>query len=417
MNVHDVAVVGAGPAGSVTAGILAGHGYDVLLLDRAIFPRDKACAEYCSPGIEDVLRRIGAWDAVASRVRRIRGMTVYIDGRAVLPVTYPNRSHSRLAFTMPRRDFDSALVRYAARRGAQLVEGTRVTAVSRDQRQVGLLTESRSGELHQWHARMVVGADGMHSTVARSLGIAASSHQPYRVGLISHFEGVDGLAEMGEMHVGRGLYCGLAPLPQGRVNVGLVMPLRAGSDHRNVQARFDAGLARLPKVRERLLHGRAVSRLRGMGPMTRRVASVAGPGYLLIGDAAGFLDPFTGEGIYKSVRGAEIAAGIIEEQLVRATGGKTLPDLSEYAARRHREFAGKEVVTWFIQAALSRPRLLARLCRNITASASLAETVGNVLGDVEAARDLLNPGHLARLLAPYSSSVRNNQGRGLWRDV
>ncbi len=108
------------------------------------------------------------------------------------------------------------------------------------------------------------------------------------------------------MHVGPGCYVGLAPLRGDRLNVGMALPL--DGDRRPAEERFAAAIRGLPAVAERLEGRRRLTPIRGASPIGHRVASAAGPGWMLIGDAAGFIDPFTGEGIYRALRSARAAA-------------------------------------------------------------------------------------------------------------
>src|ERR671915_197213 len=114
---------------------------------------------------------------------------------------------------------------------------------------------------------------------------------------------------MGQMHVGDGYYVGLAPLPGGRLNVAMAVPLngRAG----RATDRFDAAIDSLPAARAALRDATARTPIRGVAPIGQRVRSVAGPGWLLVGDAAGFVDPFTGEGIHRALRSARAATTAI----------------------------------------------------------------------------------------------------------
>ncbi|HZT97277.1 MAG TPA: NAD(P)/FAD-dependent oxidoreductase, partial [Chloroflexota bacterium] len=306
---------------------------------------------------------------------------------------------SRFAFTLPRLQLDAALLRYARSRGVEVMEKHRCTGVRMESSGAVLEMDRLNSGAVRFRSKVLVGADGLSSVVCRLLGIDACSRWPRRLGLIAHYDQVEGIDECGEMHVGPGTYCGLAPLPEGRVNVGLVMPLPAGGDGLRLESRFEAAIRTMPEVAAKLDRGRRIKRIRGMGPMSRRVASTAGLGYLLVGDAAGFLDPFTGEGIYRALRGAELAAETIDHALQRIRA-EAAPNLAEYARAREREFAGKERVTWLVQAGLAFPPLLETLCTRSRGSTVVAQTVGNVLGDVGQSSTLLKPWIAARLLLP-----------------
>lgn len=402
MNDCDVVVVGAGPAGSLTAALLARQGYSVVLLDRAVFPRDKACAEYCSPGVQAVLSRAGVWPQLAGEALRVPGMMLWLDGDPVLRIRYGSLDQPRPAFTLPRWNLDLALIRHASASGVDVREGVRAMDVETVSSHIRVKTGSKGSMSDQLKCKVVVGADGLHSTVSQSLGIESRGQWPRRLGLVTHYEGVSDLGSYGEMHVGPGVYCGLAPLPGGRVNVGLVMSLtsRANST-KHVADRFREAIQTMPQVQRKLSAGRMVKPIRGMGPMSRRVESLSGNGYLLVGDAAGFLDPFTGEGIYRGLRGAEIASGVIHDALSNDALGPSRdgpPDLSAYRSIRRREFIAKERLTWLVQLALTRPAVLARLCRGVATSPDTAWALGNALGDCSSAAELLDPRKMTRLL-------------------
>jgi flavin-dependent dehydrogenase len=128
------------------------------------------------------------------------------------------------------------------------------------------------------------------------------------------------------------------------------------------------------------------------------VHRVSGDGFLLVGDAAGFLDPFTGEGIYRALRGAELAAAVLHEALRRGDTRDAM--LSPYRELRRAEFAAKEAVCWIIQGLLAWPALLGYALRRLEGRPSVAGILGGVLGDYRPAGDALRPAFLWSLLRP-----------------
>ncbi len=231
---YDVIVVGAGPAGSATAALLAARGYSVLLLDRAAFPRDKACGEYTSPETERVLDRLGVLDAVRQAgARRLRSMRVISPNGSSFCMDYspPGETEGPHVLATPRRILDATLVDYARKSGAQVRERVKIEAViMRDGRAGGIIIREKNGQTAEEQSRLVIGADGVHSAVVRSLGLAAPLRWPRNLGMIAHYRGYTGLEDWGEMHVSRHGYAGLAPQSGGLLNVGLVMPLRHGEE-------------------------------------------------------------------------------------------------------------------------------------------------------------------------------------------
>ena len=396
-DVADVLVVGGGPAGAAAALLLARRGIDVRVLEKAKFPREKPCAEFFSPGVVDVLGRLGVLPAIErSEPARPPGMLI-CTAHARFLLLYDDDSGSRQALGLPRPVFDQILLDQAKEAGARVDEGWRVLAVVEDGgKVVGVRAESPKGEDVRLSAKIVVGADGLHSVVARSLGLDLPVRWPHRLGLVARYTDVDHIGTVGEMHVGTGRYCGIAPVGNGLVNVGLVVPLDAKAPGEPIEEFFERQLRALPGARAALAGGRRVSSIRGMGPLSRRVRQIAGPGYLLVGDAAGFLDPFTGEGVYRALRGAELAVPAIERALSCSDHDPT----TEYARSRRAEIADKEHFCQLIQVFLGVPPLFDYAVRHLAERAKIARVLGGALGDYRPAGPALRPGFLWSLLRP-----------------
>jgi len=387
----DVLVVGAGPAGSAVAAHLARAGRRVMLVEAHHHPRPKACAEYASPRIVRELHRLGmtqvAWRADALP---LEGMQLRL-GSVELPIRYHDRRGARTAWGLERERFDSALAAHARSLGAELVEDARVVDLISDEGRVaGARTTSRAGE-QRIHARWVIGADGARSTVARRLGVERPVVAPRRLGLVAHYSGTDALQDHGEMHVADGWYVGLAPLAGGRLNVGMALPLRS-DDRRPAEERFAAAIAGIPAVARRLDGAQRIGPIRGVSPIGHRVSRAAGPGWMLVGDAAGFVDPFTGEGIYRALRSARAAAAALAEGDAGAE--------ARYLAERRAAFAAKDALTWLVQGMLAAPPVMRHAVRRLAARPELALRLGSALGDCRPATDALSPAFLAAVLRP-----------------
>ena len=413
----EVIVVGAGPAGAATASHLAAGGRDVLLLERGHFPRQKPCGEYYSPGVVDALQRMGALERVLSHEHeRPGGMWIRAHGSS-FELTYPldhprspggdsGKAAGRLGLGIRRYHFDAALVENAREAGAQVEQGVAVSGVDRDEKgRVSGIRVRRSGgsgvEDDAVTARFVVGADGRHSVVARSLNLGLPVRWPRRLGLHAHFEPAADAdlgplaAGLGEMHVGDGAYCGLAPVGGGLLVAGLVTPLGAKKQGESTQDYFGRKLTDVPGAAWRLGGARRVGKVMGIGPLARRVARTAGPGYLLVGDAAGYLDPFTGEGVFRALRGAELAASAIEASL---RSGADVP--VDYESARRKAFADKERLTALVQLALAWPPALGYALKRLEKRREKADDVKAALGDYTPAANAIRPAYLAALLAP-----------------
>ena len=392
-------MVGAGPAGSATAALLAEAGHQVLLVDRARFPRTKPCAEYITPGAGDILARLGVLDGLGPRAGcALRGMELHAPNGACYLVEYRTASRPRRSLSMPRAELDATLVAAARARGAEVWEGFRVASLLASEGAVrGVAGYDSAGHARSVRARLVVGADGAHSVVVRSLGLRKPGRWPRRLGLVTHIQGVPWPEDHGQMHVGPRGYVGVAPLGRDMVTLGLVMPMPHGRLGAS-DAALEAALAEYPALAARLARGKRACAVQGVGPLAHAVRSCAGHGYLLVGDAAGFFDPFTGEGIYRALRGAEIAAQVADGEL--RAGTEVVSVAREYERARRAVFRAKERLTALIQVFVQVPTLMNYAVERLGQRPKLGILLGNVLGDLEPAGNAMRLGYLWALLRP-----------------
>ena len=299
---YDVVIAGAGPAGAVAALVLARANVRVLLVDRATFPRSKLCGDTINPGALAILGRLRLGEAVRGGLP-IAGMIVTGEPATRVRGLYPDGT---AGISLTRRILDARLVEAAATAGVHIKENALVRGPLMDHAGTvtGLDVLTRGGA-ERVHGRVVIAADGRFSRVARALGLSRSAPAPRRWALGGYFEGVTGLGNCGEMHVRAGRYIGVAPVPGKLANVCLVT-----ADRRPLRetGALPAALASDPLLRGRFAHARLLDLPVLLGPLAvdARVAGAAG--LLLAGDAAGFVDPMTGDGLRFAFRGGELAA-------------------------------------------------------------------------------------------------------------
>ena len=314
----------------------------MLLLDRARFPRDKLCGDTINPGTVAMLRRLGLTGEIESRALPVDGMIVTGERGVRVQAAYAKGARG---MAILRRNLDAALVRGAAAAGVRVEEAALVRGplMQSDTRVRGVVIAGRDGRDLRVPAPLVIAADGRRSRLAFPLGLARQPRRPRRWAIGAYFDGVAGVTSFGEMHVRRGRYLGVAPVPSGSANVCLVIPrpspgLGAGPVALDEQS---ALLRRVidgdPALRERFADARMVTTPVVLGPLAVDVAAPGMPGLLLAGDAAGFIDPMTGDGLRFAVRGAELAA----EVALAAFGGTLALPHVRLERLRKREFTAK----------------------------------------------------------------------------
>lgn len=397
---YEAIVVGAGPGGSATAALLADAGHRVLVLDKAGFPRHKACSEYVNPEGARLLRDLEVEEeALALGAHRMAAMLIHTPGGGRFLADFAEAEVGRAALGLSRHKLDHLLLRRATAAGAEVMERAHVRDVLVERGSVVGVAATIDGARAELRAPLVVGADGHHSVVSRALGLDAAPPWPRKTGLVAHYRGVTGLDAWGEMHVGRHGYAGLAPLEDGLTNVAFVADAAVVSGRDGPLERFfEGGLARLPAVATKLAGAERVGGIRGVGPMARRARRTAGDGFLLVGDAASFLDPFTGEGIYEALRAAHLAAPVASAAL--RAGDVSAATLTPYRAARRRAFFAKRQVCWLVQGFVHAPALLDYAAARLDRRPALGRTLAGVLGDFRPAQQALSPVFLARLLRP-----------------
>jgi flavin-dependent dehydrogenase len=397
---YDVVIAGAGPAGAATACRLARAGLRVVAVDRAEFPRDKACSEYMSP---EGVRHLAALGVLAQVERKggqpIRGTTVHAPRGSSLTGLFARAGSPFRAtgLSVARRILDQALVEAARGAGAELLERTTVQGVLREAAAVtGLLVRDGSGATRELRGRLTIGADGLRSLVARTIG-APRTGSLRRYALVAHVAGVGGLGDTAELHVGARGYVGLNPLGAGVTNVALVLPQQLVRDARGrVRQFFFEQLARFPGVRDRVPASGLVRELLVTGPFAAWSTRVATAGALLVGDAADFFDPFTGEGICAALRGAELIETTVLAPLSQP-GVLSLSALRPYLRARRRAFLGKWAIERAIGYAMLAPALFDRAVARLERH-GLAHTLIGVTGDFVPPSAVLNPGFLSRVM-------------------
>lgn len=399
-DLADALVAGGGPAGSATALRLARAGHRVVLVDKAQFPRPKCCSEYSSPAALDELDKLDLLAPVlALRSTRLTGSTITAASGATLTGEFGAAVGHRLAphgLALPRREFDAVVLAAARDAGATVIESTRLEELTRTDD--GSVTATLRSGMRRWQqrARVVVGADGLRSRVARHTG-GQRHGRLRRLAFVTHIRGVAGLTTRAELHVGAPGYVGLNPIGDDLVNLALVVPAAEVRGSAASPATFLAlRLRGFPEVWCRLAQPLAFDEVMVTGPFAVQGRRVAADGVALVGDAADFFDPFTGEGIWAALVGARLLADTLDP-ILRCGAPVTAETLSPYRTARHTAFRGKWIVERAIGHAMQWPALFGGAVRRLD-RAGLGDLAVGVCGDCIPARELLTPRTIRRLV-------------------
>jgi geranylgeranyl reductase family protein len=337
---RDVVVVGAGPAGSVAAAVLARHGHDVLLMDRASFPRDKTCGDGVPPGTVEILNRLGMKESLRDAgFHSIRGIRLVSPRGREWRVRLEPRQRDADFFIAPRVVLDDLIRRHAIAGGAEFCTGA-VRALVREGERVTGVRATVDGRDVTIPARIVIGADGATSVVARALlgDKPIAAHRA--VAIRAYVHGIATLAHTIELH----WYAHFAPgyawvFPTGpsSANVGVVVRADRFKQRGVPLDRLLDDFLQAPEFRRRMDPGATVNpgatwQLPSAIPRATRRAF---DGALLVGDAARLVDALTGEGIHNAVASADIAADVTHRALSRGDASRSV--LAEFDARCERE--------------------------------------------------------------------------------
>jgi geranylgeranyl reductase family protein len=328
----DVLVVGGGPGGAASAYHLARHGVDVTVVDKATFPREKVCGDGLTPRAVAAMVRMGV-DTEAPGYERVMGLRVYARN-ATVELPWPElASWPAYGLVMPREGFDHLLIQRAVKAGARLFETTEAVSPIREEGWIrGALVRNageRDAEPTEIRARHVIAADGASSRFGKPAGVRRDASRPLGIAARRYYRTsyhpgpwFESWLDLWDGDLLLPGYGWLFPVAGGRVNLGAGL-LNTFKNFRDISAQqlFGAFARMLPAdwgIDEATAEGRVLS---GPLPMSLNRSPQAVPGMVLIGDAAGAVNPFNGEGIAYAMETGEIAAELIHEALTQHRPG------------------------------------------------------------------------------------------------
>jgi len=404
---HDVLVIGGGPAGSAAGFWLAKAGHDVCVLERKAFPRDKTCGDGLTPRAVHQLREMGLEPAIAAHHHRHDGLRAVAHG-ITLELPWPEHPvFPSYGYVVRRRDLDQMVADHADGAGATVLASTEaVRPLLRDGLVTGALVKDKaSGETREIHARYVIVADGSLSRFGRALGAARNKSYPQGIAIRGYFESptstdpwiescLDVRDRQGQSMPGYGW---IFPLGDGTINVGIgLLSTFKGYKDVNTTHLMTEWAATAPERWGIDPDAMLAPPTGGRLPMAGSVNPKVGPNWLLVGDAAGSINPFNGEGIDYAYETARMAADLIDEAI--RTG--TATPLARYTTLLDDEYGLYFKVARNFAKIIGQPVLMRELTRVGMRSQSLMEWVLRIMAN------LLRDDELGPAEAAYRSVAR-----------
>jgi menaquinone-9 beta-reductase len=352
-----VIVVGAGPAGSATAYYFASAGYDVILVDKCKFPRDKICGDFVSPVAQIELSRLGITSTPEfKKSNSINRASVYLDGKKLISRSVPKvKGLPRYGLVVPRLILDKLLLDSAIKEGAIFLEGLKAVGLNINRRSVELQVEDPSGR-KKLKTRLLIGADGSNSTIAKLVRGQPPSSADRIIAIRGYFKDVDGSSNQADLHFNKESfpgYCWLFPTGKNQANVGIGMVLDTIPSGNRLKEILNHLIENNSALHKRLRNAKLVGQIRGW-PLTTYNANqpLVDTRVILVGDAAGLVNPLNGEGIQYALLSGRWASEAAISCLIAN-------DLSKEALMAYQHFVEKE-----LQYGMSLASLIVQLIRN-----------------------------------------------------
>ncbi len=399
----DVLIIGSGPAGAACAIALGNSGLSVAILDKAVFPRDKICGDALSV---DVVNQLGLLPGnLSTRFQELDsklssyGVRIFAPNLQYIDLPFVHKGKEKCGYLCPRFDFDQLMVEELKQfDNVATLEDCTVERVEKTATGVSVYTNQGL-----FTSKIIAGADGAQSVVARQLGSFRPDRQHYSAGLRVYYEGITSFQESHfiEMYFFRDVlpgYLWIFPLSNNRANVGIGMLSSVVSKKRiNLKTILKSLIENNPHLRERFIGARPLEVAKGYGlPLGSKKRKISGDRFLLLGDAASLIDPFTGEGIGNAIRSGRVAADHVMNAFKANDFSRSFN--TAYDHEIYRRMWPELKVSRALQNLCRYPRLFNSVVRKANRSTHIHQLLMDALAQSEKKRTLLRPGFYYDLL-------------------
>lgn len=408
----SVIIIGAGPAGAGVSIYLTKACIPHVILEKDIFPRDKVCGDACSGKTTFVLRKANPeWmKEIFQQTDQFMAshgiIFVAPNGKKIDIPFNPQRQPGQQApgFTAPRMVFDHFLFNKLASPYATIFQDASLTGIDRDAQGKMSANFIHRNEHYQVSASMVVGADGDKSKVRKTFLTDASPQKSHCIGLRAYYTGVTRMHEENfiELHFLRDFlpgYFWIFPLPDGMMNVGVGVPSQTIRRKKiNLREQMLNAIKNNAAIADRFANATLVSRIEGWGlPVYKKRQPVSGDNFLLAGDAASLIDPFTGEGIGNALLSGMLAANAIERSVQAANFSAGF--LKEaYDDVLYREMGDEFRISNTLQQLCNYPWLLNMIVNKVRKSPTVSRAISAMFNDIDLRKQLRQPSFYAKIL-------------------
>jgi geranylgeranyl reductase family protein len=400
----DLIIIGAGPAGFACAYQLQNQNLKIAIIDQATFPRDKICGDALSADVVNQLYRMDTilgekFENFAQKIDS-HGVRFVAPNHSFLDINYQNPNHGKAAGYISKRfDFDYFLFQEVENQSnVEVFQGEKVLDIKNKLHKIDLKTDKR-----ELTAQMIIGADGAHSIVNKKLGSIKVEKDHYCAGIRQYYEGVSGFNsdQAIELHFYQELlpgYFWIFPLPNGQANVGLgILSSEVSKRKLNLKEELNQLIQSVPSLKNRFHNATALEKPQGFGlPIGSKKRPVSGDRFLLLGDAASLIDPFTGEGIGNAIRSGRIAS----DHIIKAFENQNFTAIfnKQYDRLIYHKMWNELTISRKLQKLLKYPKLFNFVVKKANHNSSVRTLLTSMLDNVDLKRELVKPRFYLRLL-------------------